>query len=234
MTTPQNDQNPFPDWHDPSLEKKLEHAFAELSLAKEEKAKITSLLAPLRNTHEFTNYHYQHSVRVGLLCYDIADFMHLDKKILLYCGIMHDIGKSCVPLELLAKADVRLSENTVWTPEDHEAMKAHVTKSYELTKDAVIKDVGLLWIPDIVVRHHRYGADPYPKELPAFPAEYSEGTKAVVGFYSRLVALADVYDALHRLDQKQRSEEEIREYMFRQHPEVEGLVEKLYKEGIFK
>src|SRR3989338_3036609 len=199
----------LPDWHDHSLEEKLQHVFVDISISAEEKDTISHLLTPLRDKNEATHFHYQHSVRVGLLCYDIAEFMHLDKKPLFYGGLLHDLGKSCMPLELLAKADVRLSENIDWTTKDREKMKAHVTKSYQLVKAAEYPEISEI-IPDIVVRHHRYGRDPYPKKLPKFPAQYSEGTKTMIGFYSRIVALADVYDALHRLDQQQRSKEEIK------------------------
>ncbi len=224
--------NKMPEWFDKTLESKLKYTLKELKVEEENKSKIEEILEPLKDKALVTSYHYQHCIRVGLLSKRIARFMHLEEKALFYAGLLHDCGKSCMLLETLAKADVRLESNCEWTNEDAKMMEAHVIEGYNILKEK------FGFTADVVVRHHRYQNNLYPKELPPFTHEYSEKTKILIGFYARLVALADVYDALHRFNKKsdkimKLSDREIKDSMLKLNPDLNKLTIDLYNKKIF-
>ena len=222
----------IPTWLDPTLENKLDHAFNDLNVSPSERETIETFLAPLKEKDIVTLYHYQHCIKVGLLTRKIAEFMHLDQKELFYAGLLHDIGKSCIDIETLAKADLRLGGDCIWTQEDATNMEAHVIEGYNALREK------LSFTADIIVRHHRFQKNSYPKELPPLPQKYSEGTKVLVDFYARLVALADVYDAFHRVNKKfgtlvHNSKSQIKDGMLKLNPELGFLVNALYDSEVF-
>jgi len=216
-------------WINISLEEKLYEIFNELSINSEEKTSVESFLAPLKYKDKISRYHYYHCIRVGIIAREIARFMHLDEKALFYSGLLHDIGKSHVCLELLAKADVRLGSNGEWTQENAKEMERHVIDGYNLLRDK------FYFIAEIIVRHHKYQINDYPKELPAPLHKYSAGTEVLVGVYSRILALADVYDAIHRLNNKlnrEPTEDEVKESLVKFSSDINFLVEDLYKHHV--
>ncbi|MBI2666278.1 HD domain-containing protein [Candidatus Woesearchaeota archaeon] len=226
----------LPDWNDPTLEDKLTSAYKITSISEKEKKIVQELLAPLKETHPITAFHYQHSIRVGLYAQKIASWLHLDQRELFLGGLLHDIGKSCVPLELLAKTDLRLNnKNSRWTAKDKKRMEVHVMEGYHRIKEKAQEYLPLEIIADIVVRHHRYQPNPYPEQLPPFPHQYNNDTKERIQLYAQLVALADKYDALHRITKiPPFTAEEIKEKMHHLTPETRLLVDALYQVREFK
>ncbi len=96
-------------------------------------------------------------------------------KIALYASL-HDVGKVGLPDSILKKEGT-LNEREV------EVMKTHTTMGYEILKDARADEVGCR----IALYHHeRFDGQGYPQGLAGYkiPVE------------ARIVALADVYDAL--------------------------------------
>src|SRR3989344_5058423 len=210
---------------DKSLESRMEEAFNELGIDAVQRDKINGFLSPLKNKSPETSATYEHCIRVGLLARRIGRFMHLPEKPIFYGGILHDIGKVQVPLETLGKTDG-------WTQQDTENIMPHVIRGYEML-------VGSLdFTAELIVRHHQYQKNRYPKELPRFRHDYSPGTEALISMLSRIVTLADVYDAFHRAhdkfeEKKALDEREIREKITEYNPDLKSLVEALYNAGIF-
>jgi HD-GYP domain-containing protein (c-di-GMP phosphodiesterase class II) len=205
-----------------SLESRVDRRFASLDVKFNHSDLIKSFLEPLKLKDLNT---YSHCLRVGLLSADIAAFMHLNERPLLYAGLLHDLGKLDVSDELLKKTEE-------WTEEDAQAMESHVLNGYDAIKD------DFAFTADIIVRHHQFQDNKYPEELPSHNNPYSLQSQELIMEYARILALADHYDALHRENSrfgKKRflSGAEIKQEMLRSNPDRGSVIEDLYKVGIF-
>jgi HD-GYP domain-containing protein (c-di-GMP phosphodiesterase class II) len=164
-------------------------------------------------------------LRVGLLAKKIGSFIHHEEKPLFYAGSLHDLGKCQTPLEILGKTGS-------WTDEDQREIEEHVMDGYRLLRGSF--DV----TAEIMLWHHRFQESGYPELLPPFLHDYRETTKLLIREYGRIVALADVYDALHRPNSKFAevgkglTKEEIKRKMFEFNPDRKKLVAALYSSGI--
>jgi len=208
-----------------ALERQFSRACKDLCISSTNRTALASTLAPLRNKHRVTRFHYAHSLRVGLLAREIGRFTYHNEKPLFFAGVLHDLGKCQSPLEVLGKTDS-------WSDKDQKAMQAHVMDGYRILRGRF--DVSA----EIMLWHHKFQDEGYPKKLPPYLHKYRETTKLLIREYGRLVALADVYDALHRTDAKHGKKialtgKQIREKMFEFNPDRTTLVEALYKAEIF-
>lgn len=207
-----------------SLEKAFYRACEEVGMKEEHMLKLRSMLAPLRDKSPITRAHYLHSLRVALVGRDIARFQHLDEKALLFAGALHDVGKAQVPLEVLG-------ETGEWTPRHQLAMGRHVMDGYRMLRGVFD------FSADIMLWHHRFQQNGYPKTLPKPLHGYGTPTKALIVEYGRMLAIADVYDALHRVNAKfgrALSDDEIREKMLIFNPDRRPLIIDLYEHGILR
>ena len=130
---------------------------------------------------DYDDYTYQHSVDVGILSIMIGKAMNLTRDQLSELGraaFFHDTGKMFVPKEILHKPG-RL------TDEEFEVMRNHTTKGYEF----VMNSLGLPEeIASPVLSHHeKYDGTGYPNGLAGDD----------IPLYSRIISVADVYDALN-------------------------------------
>src|SRR3989338_8412594 len=200
------------------IEERLRWAFDEIQLPNDQRESVVAFLHPLKIKDRTT---YEHSIRVGLLARRIARFMHLDEKALLYAGLLHDISKAQTRLETLQKTES-------WTAADTEEIMRHVIDGYRLVRNHFD------FSAEVILWHHRFQAGGYPKELPAPLHEYSEGTKTMIAFYGRILALADCFDALHRVNDKFGSltGEQIKEKMVTLNRDQRVLVEELYNASV--
>lgn len=216
-------QDHYTQYLDPALplEHRLDAAFIELEINKAQQQKLRDFLAPLKQKHYPT---YEHCIRVGLLTREIASYLQLDQKAALYAGLMHDIGKALMPLETLNKTDG-------WTKEDSKAMERHVAVAYEMLRDAFD------FTADIVVLHHRFQPNKYPKVVPEHLHDYSEPTKIKIAEIGRILAIADVFDALHRINSRHGerrglSGKEIQTKMMEYNPDAKNLIKRLFKNDV--
>jgi HD-GYP domain-containing protein (c-di-GMP phosphodiesterase class II) len=87
----------------------------------------------------------------------------------------------------------------------------------------------------VIVRHHRYGKKPYPKQLPPLPyhLEPKQGTLEAA---ARLLALADYYDALTtRKNDRNKGLNTVggrRELYLRDNSDCEVLILQLERAGV--
>lgn len=124
-------------------------------------------------------YTQGHEVRVARLAKLIAHEMHLpedEAEGIEMAGLVHDIGKLCVPPEILMKSG-RLSDVEV------DLIKLHTKVGY-----AILKDIDFTWaVADIVLAHHeRMDGSGYPGAL--------TGNGIIRG--ARVLAVADVVEAM--------------------------------------
>jgi len=134
----------------------------------------------LTGIRDIDNYTYLHSVDVCIYSLIAGKTMNLSAEELnnLALGaILHDIGKCKIPLNILNKP-ARLTES------EYELIKKHSEYGYEIVK----RTPGLNdEIANIVLHHHEHwDGDGYPHGL--------KGDE--IDLLSRIVAIADVYDAL--------------------------------------
>lgn len=200
-------------------------ACRELRISATNQAHLFSFLAPLKTKDEVTHFHYLHSLRVGLLARAIGRFTYHEEKPLFFAGVLHDLGKCQTPLHILGRTDS-------WDDEDQRVVESHVMDGYHLLSGRF--DISA----EIMLWHHRFQEDGYPEKLPPFLHRYNETTKLLIREYGRIVALADVYDALHRVDAKfgitrPLTGEEIQQKMFEMNPDRKKLIAVLYDARIF-
>jgi HD-GYP domain-containing protein (c-di-GMP phosphodiesterase class II) len=125
-------------------------------------------------------YTYMHSLAVCALLIAFGQHLDLDYNTIKSIGIgglLHDIGKVRVPIEILNKRG-KLSED------EFSIVKKHVIHSSNIIKECSdIDDISVL----IVTQHHeRLNGTGYPDNL----------TEGEISIYGQMSAIVDVYDAL--------------------------------------
>src|SRR5271157_3739081 len=163
-------------------EQALDEAFESENIAQNHRDDIRVYLQILKNRDLKT---YEHSVRVGVLASKIAIYAAqpgISAKMLLWAGLLHDIGKALVPPAVLTKT-------SNFTQEDFAAMEPHVQYGWDMLNQ--VHD----WTAHIVVRHHQFGPHPYPAILPPLP-DYLKEKAGMIQTAARMLAMADYYDAL--------------------------------------
>lgn len=185
---------------------------------------LRSTLTFLRDKDPITNFHFLHSLRVGLLARKIGNFIYHEEKPLFLAGALHDLGKCQTSLRVLGRTES-------WSDEDQKEIENHVMDGYRLLQGRF--DISA----EIMVWHHKFQENGYPAELPPPLHNYRETTRLLIREYGRIIAIADVYDALHRTDSKfgekvTLTPAEIRVKMFEYNPDRRKLIAKLYEVGI--
>lgn len=205
------------------LEQRVTSALNNDGTSIEEQDEIWELSTPIRLYHPPT---FKDSLKVGLISRNIAYFMHVDPKESFRSGLLHDIGKIGIPLELLNKFEG-------WTEEDYEKIKPHTQIGYD-----ILISRGLVIPAWVALTHHCCKKEnPYPEKLPDYPSELkSNGKRFVANLFSRIVSLADQYDALHRRNdmngREPLTQEQVRENLINGNPDISYLINELYKFGI--
>lgn len=137
---------------------------------------ISSRLEILGKHDKYTK---THSINVGILSFFLAFNRNYNTEELITIvkgALLHDIGKSKIPLEILNKPG-RL------TPEEFTKIQNHSERGYEMIKNEDISDE----IKNIVLYHHaRLDGSGYPK--------LKEGD--ILKENIQIVSLCDVFDAL--------------------------------------
>jgi putative nucleotidyltransferase with HDIG domain len=134
-------------------------------------------LARLKTQDDYT---YMHSVAVCALMVALGRELGFDEA---ECrragtaGLLHDVGKALMPLEILNKPGKL-------TDEEFDVMRSHPARGHELLVEARGADEAAM---DVCLHHHeRVDGTGYPHRLPA--AEMSQ--------FARMSAICDVYDAI--------------------------------------
>lgn len=144
----------------------------------------------LTQLNEHHNETYVHSIRVGLISLEIGSRLGLSEEELetvVFGGMLHDIGKLKIPIEILDKS-------TSLDDEEMQVMKNHSRYGFEL-----LKNFPLEGIREIIVGHHEHKTlNPYPRRKSNSQIEVCRRKNdEKISFLTEIVAIADIYDALY-------------------------------------
>lgn len=130
---------------------------------------------------DYDNYTYSHSLYVGILSVLLGRYLQFDipkLQELALCGLLHDIGKTDIPIEITNK-------NGPLTDEEFEIMKQHPALSYK--KAAEQGNIPQTVLQGIQTHHEKYDGSGYLSGL--------HGKD--IPLYGRILAITDNYDALN-------------------------------------
>jgi HD-GYP domain len=128
----------------------------------------------------YNEYSYIHSMQVGIFSTLIGKKMGYknDKlKELSMAGMLHDIGKVNVPLEILNKTEALTSE-------EFDIMKKH--PAYAMDKLSSCRGLTQNTLDGIITHHEKMDGTGYPNKL----------KDEEIHPFGKIIAIADVYDAL--------------------------------------
>lgn len=134
----------------------------------------------LHQENPIDEYTFFHSVNTAIIAGVLAQWLGSSADVtrdVISAGLLHDIGKTQIPLEILNKPGSL-------TDEEMKVMQLHSTHGYKLIAESgtFTQDVAL-----VALQHHeRLDGSGYPGKVP--------GRK--IHPYAKLVALADIYDAM--------------------------------------
>ncbi len=138
---------------------------------------IVKRLMELKEKDEYT---YTHSINTAVYSVLIGKWLHLSKvdtNNLILSGLLHDIGKINIPNEILNKAGK-------YTEDEYRIMKLHPINGYEMLKTEASLDQNVKLA--VLLHHERSDGSGYPYHF----------TEEKMNLYSRIIAFADVYDAM--------------------------------------
>ncbi len=137
------------------------------------------ILDMLQNMREYDDSTFTHCMNVGLISNVLATWLKLSPEeieMATACGLFHDIGKLTIPHAIITKPG-KLDSH------EYAQIKKHPISGYQLLQAQEVDD----HIRNAALMHHeRSDGCGYPMRL--------SGTQ--IDPYARLVAIADVYDAM--------------------------------------
>lgn len=130
---------------------------------------------------DYDNYTYSHSLYVGILSVLLGRYIGLSASQLhdlALCGLLHDIGKTEIPIEITNKPGPL-------TDEEFEIMKQHPVLSYKKLSEQ--DNISQVVLQGIQTHHEKFDGTGYPLGL--------KGGR--IPLFGRILSIADVYDALN-------------------------------------
>lgn len=138
---------------------------------------VTECLNKIKIVDEYT---YAHSINVALYSMLIGKWLELPEseiRLLMIAGILHDVGKSKIPLSILNKKGPLTSE-------EFEVIKKHPSLGFEIIKDNA--DINKKVKEAVLMHHEKENGTGYPF-----------GIKSVgISSFAKIISIADVFDAL--------------------------------------
>ncbi len=147
------------------------------SLLMESIADTAHIINMVKNRSEST---YRHCVKVGAIAAIIGSWLGYNNEEvgnLMLTGLLHDIGKAIIPLEILNKPS-KLNDEEMGTMRRHSALSYKYISEIKTMPNSI--KVGVLQ------HHERLNGSGYPLGL------YTED----IHDFSKIIAIADIYDAI--------------------------------------
>lgn len=139
-----------------------------------------SILSSFADVRLLDNYTYNHSLDVCIYSLVLGHKLKFTRTQLVELGLgalLHDVGKSRVPLNIINKPGIL-------SPEEFEIIKKHPELGYEIIR--MNKKIPLLSAHVSLQHHERYNGSGYPRKLKADE----------IHPYGYIVGIADMFDAL--------------------------------------
>jgi putative nucleotidyltransferase with HDIG domain len=134
----------------------------------------------LLSIRNYDYYTYTHSVNVAVMSIGLAASIGMEREEMEKLGIgalLHDIGKSAVPSDILNKqGKLNFTE--------YQIIKGHVTEGEKIVKEH--RDIPAEALPAVTQHHEKLTGKGYPAGL----------TRNSIKLFGRITAVADCYDAL--------------------------------------
>ncbi|MHC1746386.1 MAG: HD-GYP domain-containing protein [Negativicutes bacterium] len=140
-------------------------------------AGVMNHLQMVRHQDEYT---FQHSVNVSVIAGVLGKwigYQGIALQDIILTGLLHDIGKAKISLEVLNKPEKLLAE-------EMRLMQTHATLGYKLLRN--IPDLPDEVVVGVLEHHERMDGSGYPLKL--------DGGR--IHPYAKIIAVADVYDAM--------------------------------------
>lgn len=158
------------------------------------------LVVNLANMHSLESYMFHHSVNVAVLAGIMGISLGYNRNQLIELGtgaLLFDIGMTKVPKEIWTKQGPL-------TAKEREILQTHPYEGFKILKSQ--HDLSLVSAHIALQHHERFNGEGYPRKLKGH--EIHE--------YARIVAIADVYDALtsKRQYRERHSPSEAIEFLF--------------------
>ncbi len=137
-------------------------------------------LASLSRLKQFDEYTFYHSVNTSLLAMSLGRDLGFDRSILHQVGVgtlLHDIGKTKIPLEVLNKPGR-------FETHEMEIMKQHVLRGVEVL--ATTTGLGDSYVQPALEHHERVNGTGYPHRR----------VKQDISQFGLITAIVDIYDAM--------------------------------------
>jgi putative nucleotidyltransferase with HDIG domain len=153
-----------------NISKHIMHEFDTLS----EVVNYLHLVKPL------DDYTYSHSLNVSLMAIVIGKWMGFNEKQIdeiAIAGLLHDIGKTKVPQELLSKPGKL-------TPAEFDEIKKHSILGFMMVEKVMNISPDIKYA--ILMHHEKIDGTGYP----------TGATENQIPLYARVIAVADIYDAM--------------------------------------
>lgn len=141
--------------------------------------KLVKWLIKLKIADEYT---YYHSVNVAFYSMLLSNWLNLsgnEIEKVIQAGLLHDLGKTRVPSDILNKKGIL-------TREEFEIIKEHTLLGYEMVEK--ITDIDLEVKMAVLLHHERMDGSGYPYH-------YKQENREL-NIYSKIIAIADVFDAM--------------------------------------
>jgi len=141
---------------------------------------LGSLMDCVNSVRIADEYTYSHLINVSVYAMLIAKWMGLSKKQIkdvVMSGLLHDVGKSQVPPEILNKKGP-LTEN------EFDIMKRHTVYGYEIIKNN--DDINMDVKRAVIMHHEKENGTGYPFGI--------KGNQK--NLYSKILTVADIFDAI--------------------------------------
>lgn len=138
---------------------------------------VINHLQMVRHKNDYT---FQHSINVAVICGILGKWLGYtgtELTDLVLAGLLHDVGKTQIPLEILDKPDTL-------SPEEMKIMQNHTLLGYKLIKDN--KELSPQVTYAVLQHHERMDGHGYPFQV----------TTDQLHQYARILAIADTYDAM--------------------------------------